>query len=193
MNFYCRGYQGNDQEQNGNSYLLGLILHGGNRRLPPRPLVIALVPLKCYTVEMLQYNFLIGCPLPRRNCLGALTLWKNESYSSFVASVKYQVWLLVPFWYPLKYFGYTQIILCRHNLFIIECVSLLIDVTLVTQHPTLCVVHHTCLWMHQGSMADYNLGFVSVVLNCFNTLATCIQVHVVSYHRNATPCRACGM
>ena len=159
MNFYCRGYQGNDQEQNGNSYLLGLILHGGNRRLP-------------------------WCPCP---------LNKNESYSSFVASVKYQVWLLVPFWYPLKYFGYTQIILRRHNLFIIECVSLLIDVTLVTQHPTLCVVHHTCLWMHQGSMADYNLGFVSVVLNCFNTLATCIQVHVVSYHRNATPCRACGM
>ena len=41
------------------------------RRLPPLPLVIALVPLKC-SIEI--YNFLMGCPLPKRKCLGALTL-----------------------------------------------------------------------------------------------------------------------
>ena len=46
------------------------------RRLPPCPLVIALVPLKCSSKI---YNFLIGCPFPRRICLGALAL-KNEAY-----------------------------------------------------------------------------------------------------------------
>ena len=47
------------------------------RQLPPCPLVIALVPLKC-TVEI--YNFLIGCPLPTRKSLGAPCSFKNEAY-----------------------------------------------------------------------------------------------------------------
>ena len=49
----------------------GLILRQ-QRRLPPCPLVIDLVPLKCSMVEI--YNFFIGCPLPRRKCLGAHAL-----------------------------------------------------------------------------------------------------------------------
>ena len=51
----------------------GLILHGGD--CLRCPLVIALVPLKC-SVEI--YNFLIGCPLPKRKCLGALVLSKTK-------------------------------------------------------------------------------------------------------------------
>ena len=42
------------------------------RRLPPCPLVIALVPLKCCS-RYLQCPH-IGCPLPRRICIGALAL-----------------------------------------------------------------------------------------------------------------------
>ena len=44
------------------------------RQLPPCPLVIALMPLKCYSIHV---QFLIGCPLPWRKCLGALAPLKN--------------------------------------------------------------------------------------------------------------------
>ena len=47
------------------------------RQLPPCPLVIALVPLK--RLQNCLYNFLIGCPLPKRECLGALAL-SNKAY-----------------------------------------------------------------------------------------------------------------
>ena len=69
-----------ESKQRGSAWVLltsswaGLILHGGNEG--DCPLVIALVPLKCYTVKI--YNFLIGCPLPRRKCLGALALSKTK-------------------------------------------------------------------------------------------------------------------
>ena len=53
----------------------GPILHGGNtRQLSPCPLV-AWCPSNA-PVEI--YYFLIGCPLPRRNCLGANALSKMK-------------------------------------------------------------------------------------------------------------------
>ena len=47
------------------------------RRLPLCPLVIALVPLKCYSRKLI-YNFFIGCPSPRRKCRGALAHSKTN-------------------------------------------------------------------------------------------------------------------
>ena len=54
----------------------GLILHGGNGGDCLRcPLSLPWCPWNA-PVEI--YNFLIGCPLPKRNCLGALALSKTK-------------------------------------------------------------------------------------------------------------------
>ena len=49
------------------------------KRMPPWPLVNALVPLK--RSFRLVYNFLRGCPLPWIKCLGALALSKTKHTS----------------------------------------------------------------------------------------------------------------
>ena len=36
-----------------------------------------------------QYSFLIGCPLPRRKCLGALLTFKQRSIQAFVSWVNH--------------------------------------------------------------------------------------------------------
>ena len=46
------------------------------RQLPPLPLVIALVPVKCHSRNLQSPH--IGCPLPRRKCLGPLALSKTK-------------------------------------------------------------------------------------------------------------------
>ena len=39
------------------------------------------LPLCPWNATVKIYNFLIGCPLPRRNCLGALSFFKSKTYS----------------------------------------------------------------------------------------------------------------
>ena len=60
----------------------GLILHGGNEGDCLRcPMSLPWCPRNA-PVEI--YNFLIGCPLPKKKCLGALALSKTKHTAMYI-------------------------------------------------------------------------------------------------------------
>ena len=83
--------------------------------MPPCPLVIAPVPLKC-TVEIYNIVILLGCPLPRRRAWCPCPI-KNEAHMPEMPNTGCHCQRLLPLqkYYIQKDIGYYECIIAEHN------------------------------------------------------------------------------
>ena len=111
----------------------------------PCPLVIALVPLKCSALVQI-YNFLIGCPSPKRNALVPLPL-RNEAYMPVVLILKRtdseRLTVVISIhWYTLIFFRIISMLLSK--LIAYWSKTFWINNHRFFSEPTLLCPGHTC-------------------------------------------------